>query len=73
VPFTAFTKAVSVLNQVNSVNSTGSTLPVLEALMAKARIKVDPQYGTWEKTKRGYAVVTPSGPADKAATVAGAV
>jgi hypothetical protein len=74
IPFgSAFAKAVSVIVQVNSINSSGSTLPSIEALMAKARIKVDPQYGTWKRTKNGYAVVASSGPATHTAVAAGAV
>jgi hypothetical protein len=69
----AFVKAVSALVQVDSINSGGSTLPALETLVAEAHVKVDPAYGTWRKTKSGYAVVPPSGPASHAATVAGAV
>lgn len=73
VPFAAFVKAVSVLLQINVINSAGSTVPAVEALMAKAHVKVDPQYGTWKKTANGYAIETPSGPASKAAAAAGSV
>jgi hypothetical protein len=73
VPFASVVKATSVLLQVAVINSAGSTVPVIEALMAKAHVKVDPQYGTWKKTSSGYAIVPPTGPAAKAATAAGSI
>ncbi len=69
----AFRKAVSVAVQTNTINSTGTTVPAIDAVLAKAHVKIDPQYGTWGRTKAGYTVTPASGPAAHAAEAAGSV
>lgn len=68
-----FSQALSVVLQVNSVYSAGSTVPAIKSLVGRARVRVNPMYGTWSDTRNGWAVVAPSGPAPHAASVAGSI